>query len=170
MGILFQSDRFEITDASKNIKFSTTRKMPHLLYEATGTYTVPLVKTGGFSYVEREDDQKILTNSNINTNDPFTIGFFKITGGPADTGDKVATGGGSILLRVLRRKNTAEFLGSSILNIKVGQGQLLLSVSQNLDRRENVVGVSNILTIRDEDVLGDDVITVSYRVYYGRFQ
>jgi hypothetical protein len=169
MGILFQSDRFEITDASKNIKFSTTRKMPHLLYETTGTFDIPKI-LDGTSYVERDDEKIILTNSNINTNDPFTIGFFKITGGPADTGNKVSTGGGSILLRVLRRRNTAEFLGSSILNIKVEQGQLKLSVSQNLDRRENVIGVSNILSIRDEDILGDDTISVSYRVYYGRFQ
>lgn len=170
MGILLQSDKFEITDASKNIKFSTARKMPHLLYEATGTFDIPKILDGQ-SYIERFDEKIIITNSNINTNDPFIMGFYKITGGVADTGDKVSTGGGSIILRLLRKRNTGEFLGSSILDIKVESGQLKLSISQNLDKRQ-FGGASIGLTydLSDAEVLGDDVVSVSYRVYYGRFQ
>ena len=172
MGIVFQSDKFEITDAARQLKFSTARKMPHLLYSTTGTYTVPAVRNGQ-NYVERVDEKIVLTNSNINTNDPFTMGFYEITGGVGDTNGKIAVGGGSIILRLLRRDRTGEFLGSSILDIKVESGVLKLTVSQNLDRRQyggGTYGSPLIADIREQDVLGDEAVSISYRIFYGRFQ
>lgn len=172
MGLVFQSDKLELRDAAKQLKFSTTRKMPHLLYEVKGSYTVPLVKDGN-SLINRYDEKIILTNSNINTDDPFTIAFFNIVGGPADTGGKVSTGGGSIILRILRRVRTGEFLGSSILDVTVQQGQLKLRVSQNLDIRQyggGSFGSPAISAIRPQDILGDDAVSIDYSVFYGRFR
>lgn len=172
MGIVFQSDKFEIRDAARQLKFSTTRKMPHLLYSTTGTYTVPIVRNGQ-SYVERVDEKIVLTNSNININDPFTMGFYEISGGVGDTNGKIGVGGGSIILRLLRRNSTGEFLGSSILDIKVESGVLKLAVSQNLDRRQyggGTFGNPYSADIREQDVLGDDAVSISYRIFYGRFQ
>jgi hypothetical protein len=173
MGILFQSDKFEIRDNNRNVKFSTDRKMPHILYgPIAGSIPIPQVRNGQ-SYVERKDELVIQTNSNINTDDPFIIAFFKITGGPADTGGKLATGGGSFILRTLRRVNTGEFLGSSILDVIIEPGQLKLSCAQNLDRRQfggGTYGSPLSPDIREQDVVGDDPVSIEYTVYYGRFR
>lgn len=173
MGLLFQSDKIEIRDNNRKLKFSTDRKMPHIIYgPISGSIPIPLVKNGQ-SYVERKDELVIQTNSNINTDDPFIIAFYKVTGGPADTGGKLATGGGSIILRTLRRTRTGEFLGSSILDLIVEPGQLKLSCSQNLDRRQyggGTYGSPLSPDIREEDVLGDDAVSIEYTVYYGRFR
>lgn len=164
MGLEITTNKLEITDSSRNIKFTTQRSMPHILYSVAGSIAVPtIVPAGsGLNYFERTDEQILITNSLINTRDYFVLPFFNIVGGPADTGGASITGGGSILVRVIRHTNDGTYLGSTIIETVVNTGVLKLVARQNLDR---ATPYNNAYPIT-----GDDPVTVSYRIYYGRFQ
>lgn len=160
MGIDLRSTNFTIKDGSGNVKFSADRRIPHLLYNIPGVISVPTI-LGPYpnaTVVERTDEFILINNTNISTSDYFVLPFFKINGGPAESGDSVLTGGGSVLLRIIRQPSTGLYLGSTILNTVVENGTLKLVCKHNLDR----TGFTNIE--------GDDTINVAYRVYYGRFQ
>lgn len=160
MGIDLRSTNFTIKDGSGNTKFSTERRIPHLLYNIPGVISVPTILGPNPSAVtvERTDEFILINNNNITTNDYFVLPFFRINGGPAESGNNVLTGGGSVLLRIIRQPSTGLYLGSTILNTVVENGTLKLVCKQNLDK----TGYTNIE--------GDDIINVAYRVYYGRFQ
>jgi hypothetical protein len=164
MGLDISSSKLNITNSSGEIKFSTERKMPHILYSVTGTFAIPTIVPSGsaLNYFERADEQILITNSLINNSNYFILPFYKITGGPAASGGASITGGGSVILRIIRHANDGSFLGSSILETVVSSGVLKLVCYQNLNRATDY---NNALPI-----VGDDIVSVDYRVYYGRFQ
>lgn len=160
MGIELNSSEFTIKNSAGNIKFSTGRQMPHLLYDIPGSFNIPpiLASNPNAQIVDEQNELIVITNTNINSQNYFLLPFFKINGGPAETGSSVIVGGGSILARIYRQPSTGEFLGSTILTSIVEGNSLKISVSNNLDR----TGISG-------SVAGDDLINVSYRIYYGRY-
>jgi hypothetical protein len=164
MGIsLNQNDSFTIKDSAGNIKFSLDRRMPHMIHDITGTVTVPLIYTPEVDYntqvIERTDELVVLANTYITNNveDSFILPFYSITGGFADTGGKITPGSPSILIRKILQPTTKDFLGSTILEI-IQENNLLKLVSRN-----------NIDKTGFKNIDGDVSVTVSYRIYYGRF-
>lgn len=160
MGLELNSSEFIIRNAVGDVKFSTNRKMPHLLYDIPGSFNIPsiLASNPNAGIVDEQNEIIVVTNPNINNQNYFLLPFFRINGGPAETGNSVAVGGGSFLVRIFRQPSTGQFLGSTIMTAEVAGNSLKISVSNNLDR----TGVSG-------GVTGDDFINVGYRIYYGRY-
>jgi hypothetical protein len=64
---------------------------------------------------------------------------------------------GSTILRIVKEESTNSVLGSSILDCIQDQGTIRFICTNNFDR-----GTSGF-------AIGDDIVTITYRVYYGRF-
>lgn len=159
MGISLEKDNFTITDAAGNTKFSLNRRIPHIIYNLPGIITIPTILGAdpNASSVERTDESILINNSLINTNDYYILPFVQINGGYADSSNYVINATGSTVLRVIRQPSTGLYLGSSIMTFVAEPGVLKIICKHSFDRK----GYTNIT--------GDDPITVSYRVYYGRF-
>jgi hypothetical protein len=160
MGLELNNRSFVIKNSVGDIKFSTERRIPHLLYDIPGSFNIPPILTNNptANIVDEQNELILITNLNITSQNYFLLPFFKINGGPAETGNSVIIGGGSILVRIYRQPGTGQFLGSTILTALVDDTSLKISVSNNLDR----TGIRG-------SVIGDDLINVSYRIYYGRY-
>ena len=161
MGIsLNKNNAFTITDNLGNTKFSLNSKMPHIIHEITGNVSIPTMSlTIGQQTLERIDDVITLANTYISTDNAnnFIFPLIKISGGIADTGGKVLPALGSTILRTIREQSTNIILGNSVLDCIQENGILKFICTNSFDRQTS--GFS----------IGDDVITISYRVYYGRF-
>jgi hypothetical protein len=161
MGISFNKNNvFTITDNLGNTKFSLDSKMPHILQEITGSITVPLMGlTVGQQTLSRIDILDTLVDTNVTTDtaNNFIFPLIKITGGVSDTGGKVLPSLGSTILRIVKEESTNSVLGSSILDCIQDQGTIRFICTNNFDR-----GTSGF-------AIGDDIVTITYRVYYGRF-
>jgi len=158
MGFNFDKDDFTITDNDGNIKFSIERKMPAILFSISNIINIePVFPNTTVTSVKRRDEYQVVSNELINNRDYFVLPFFKIVGGVADTGNLVATGGGSTVLRVIRQPTTGEYLGSSLLSTIIEGNVLKLVVDHAADRG----------TFRN--ISGDTAVTISYKVIYGRF-
>ena len=165
MGIsLNTNNAFNITDRFGNTKFSLDKRMPHIIGDFSGTVSPPLIYTSGISFtipiINRIDIVAILSASNISTNleDSFILPFYSITGGWADTGTNIISGTGSTIIRKIFQPTTREYLGCSILDIVQDNGSLNIICSNHIDK----TGFNNID--------GDVPVTISYRIYYGRFK
>jgi hypothetical protein len=161
MGISFnKNNAFTITDNLGNTKFSLDSKMPHILQEITGNITVPLMGlTVGQQTLSRINILDTLVDTNVTTDtaNNFIFPLLKITGGISDTGGKVLPALGSTILRIIKEQSTNSVLGSSILDCIQDQGTIRFICTNNFDR-----GTSGF-------AIGDDIVTITYRVYYGRF-
>jgi len=161
MGIsLNKNNAFTITDSLGNTKFSLNSKMPHILYEITGNMPIPALSlTVGQQTLTRVDTLVILADTYISTDNAnnFIFPLIKIAGGVSDTGGKVLPALGSTVLRKIKDQTTNSILGTSVLDCIQDQGTLKFICTHNFDR-----GTSGF-------AIGDDGITISYRVYYGRF-
>ena len=164
MSIVLEKNNFTITDNKGVVKFSLNNRMPHIINDISGTIEIPRVfKTGvplNTQSIDREDLVTTISNSyiSVNVEDSFILPFYKITGGYSDTNNLIVSGTGSVLLRRIVQATTREYLGGSILNLIQENQELKLICNQHLDRS----GYTNIE--------GDDVVNVSYRIYYGRFK
>ena len=165
MGISFnKNDVFTVKNAAGETKFSLNKQMPHIIQEFFGTVSIPTVLNPGitsrYAIVNRIDEVANLTNVNlsINKEDSFIMPFYKIDAGEAFTSNLIMSGAGSVLVRRLTQPTSGEYLGASILNIVQDQGNLKIVCNQHIDK-------SGYATIS-----GDVAITLSYRVYYGRFK
>lgn len=162
MGINLNKQDFVFTDSSKNTKFSLDRRMAHILFEEDGEFTVEkTILDGSVDYVNRQQEIIVLENELINNEDYLVVPNFVISGGISDTEDRIISGGASIILRILRKQSDSRFLGSTVLSTIVENNRIKLVVDHNLDRTEEV----NFKT-----VIGDDSVTVKYKIYYGRFR
>ena len=100
----------------------------------------------------------VMSNSiPLHNSNNFIFPLIKITGGVGDTGGKVLPALGSTVLRIIKDQATNSVLGTSVLDCIQDEGRLKLICTNNFDR-----GTSGF-------AIGDDAVTISYRVYYGRF-
>ena len=140
MGLLLDNNYIEITDADGNVRFSTTRRMPHLLHVVSGSFSLPNVQgTSTFSVQSDESGysfprsgfsastthtQTILTSSNItNSSDSFIAPFLTISSGDFATGSYVASGLGSSILFLFIRDD-GYFAGSRVMTLQVSGNKL----------------------------------------------
>ena len=164
MGIVLdKNNAFTITDNKGNTKFSLDKQMPHMLHDISGTIIIPKIYDIGVDIttpiINRTDELVILSNSYVSSNiqDSFILPFFKITGGASDTDNKVISGMGSVIVRKIYQPSTREFLGSSIVDIIQEEGLLKMVCNQQLDKTGSL------------NVDGDVEVSISYKIYYGRF-
>ena len=164
MGIsLNQNNAFTVTDIYGNTKFSLDKKFPHIIHTFSGTVSVPKIYAPDVSYsttvIDRIDTVTILSNAYISSaiEDSFILPFFKITGGVSDTDNKIVSGAGSTIVRKIYQPSTREFLGSSIVDIIQEEGLLKMVCNQQLDKTGSL------------NVDGDVEVSISYKIYYGRF-
>lgn len=164
MGAEFTSNEFVLKNEKGEIKFSTKRRVPHFIYNIFGTLDVPLI--GNQVFVNRKDETLLINNINtIKDENSFILPFYRIQGGTADTEGKIITGGGSVILRVIRQPTTGIFMGSTIVTTFVEGSNLKISIQQNIDRTGRTPNEPSFSNYE-----GDVPITLNYRVYYGRFQ
>ncbi len=154
---------FTITDAYGNIKFSLDKRFSHIIHEFSGTVSVPKIYAPDVNYsttvIDRADTVITLSNTYISSalEDSFILPFFKITGGVSDTDNKIVSGAGSTIVRKIYQPTTREFLGSSIVDIIQEDGLLKMICNQQLDKTGSL------------NVDGDVEVSISYKIYYGRF-
>jgi hypothetical protein len=164
MGLIFDSNQFTALNSIGAIKFTTSRQMPHILYSVAGSFVIDkVIPTGSTSgIIERTDSQIVLSTSQINNSNFIVFPYYKISAGFSATGDSTMSGGGSVLLRVLKSSDDNTFLGSSVLNCVVDTNEIRLECVQTINRfnrYDNLIPVT-----------GDDPLTVYYRIFYGRFE
>jgi hypothetical protein len=161
MGLsLNKNNAFTITDSLGNTKFSLNSKMPHIIHEVTGNVGIPALSLSvGQQILTRIDTLVTLADTYISTDNAnnFIFPLIKITGGVSDTGGKVLPALGSTVLRTIKDQATNSVLGTSVLDCIQDQGSLKFICTHNFDRGNSGFAI------------GDDAVTISYRVYYGRF-
>jgi len=159
MGVTLEPGNFTIKDSLGNIKFSLDRRMPHIIYDLPGTLNVPTIlgSTPSAAKIERTDEIILINNSLINTDDYFLLPFMTVTGGYASSNNYVVNATGTTVLRIIKQPSTGLYLGSSLLTFVAEESTLKIKIKHSFDRK----GFTNIL--------GDDSISISYRVLYGRF-
>lgn len=163
MGIsLTKTDPFTIKDGKGNTRFSLNGRMPHIIHNLSGNVTIPTVLINQFTgeeNVNRIDVLAIIANTYISSDSAnnFILPLVSITGGIANTDSKIMPAIGSTLLRKIQGEFSSEFLGGTILDFIADDGNLKIVCNQFFNRSDNPT------------VIGDDTISISYRVYYGRF-
>ena len=197
MGITIQNDSIVIKDGNGNTRFSTARKMPHLLLVSSGSWTIPNVSgTASWTYSSDEsytghvmtgftasqvDRQTVLVDSKIVTGvgKSFIAPFITMSGGIFQTpSGQVMSALGSNLphLFVIDDGNYA---GSMIVNTELSAGKVELVARSEVSFTGNhtiqnysythsalpPAGSSGSTTT----TLNGTGMTVTYKIYYGRF-
>jgi hypothetical protein len=163
MGLILEKDNFTITNSKGDTKFALDRRMPHIVVTTSGVLTFPslLGANPTAQTIETTDSYTIANDSIITQKDYFLMPFYKITGGYADTGGYTISGTGSTLIRAVSQSLSGTILGTSILDTVVEDGALKIKVRNTFDRLNNF----------NSSLIANDVaVSLSYKVYYGRFQ
>ena len=145
MGLVIQSDNVTIKDGSGNTRFTTDRRMPHLLFSYSGSIAVPnargtcefsafpgvfdgspFVMRGAFTCDDTRDFL-IATDARITSADAFVMPFFSVSGGDIDTAGGSITGSGSSIVRLLV-DTSGYFVGAMVLSPVVIGNSLILRV------------------------------------------
>jgi hypothetical protein len=163
MGLLLEKDNFVITNSKGDTKFSLDRRMSHILFTPSGTLSLPSLLSSDPTgqTINRTDSYTIISDPKITRKDFFVMPFYKITNGYADTGGYTISGTGSTLIRVVSQTVTGIVLGTSILDTVVEEGALKIQVRNTFDRVNNY---------NASLIANDTAVSLSYKIYYGRFQ
>lgn len=187
MGLLIQNNNVTLTDGSGNTRFTTARRMPHLISQHSGSFTVPDVRVaedgyvgevygGGTQYVvtsRSSNDLRefvIAQDANIKEADAFVMPFFTVSSGTVATGSGAITGSGSAILRLLVRTDGL-FAGAMVLSPAVVDGVLKVQVKTTMfmDGGFDITDYPYVLNAAGVYVLANTALTIGYRIYYGRF-
>jgi hypothetical protein len=187
MGLIVENNAISMSDSAGNQRFTTAKRMPHLMYSASGSITIPDVAgsryqgtgvdysgnvvTGYYGFVvDRTDDYPVITNTAVQEAGAFVMPFFRISGSDLDTSGGSVTGSGSSILRLFV-DGGGYFSGMMVLSpVVVGQ-TVYLRVKTTMDANDG--GIANHPFINDTGAtatLSASGLTIAYRVYYGRFE
>lgn len=191
MGLVIQNNNINLTDASGNQRFTTEKRMPHLLLSASGTINVAdaigsskyLAGTGyagnptaswSGSRADYTQDYTIMTDSRISSADSFIYPFFNIDLGAAATAGASLAGGGTVILNVLV-DGKGYFRGVQLLTPVVVGNSVVLRVRTTIydDLGELVnhtpYGTGTLVQNQQNTVAFSNThYTIGYRVYYGK--
>lgn len=192
MGLYIENNQIRMTDAAGNERFTTAKRMSHLLYSASGTINVPNVQ-GTSTYVAGvgyagdpyaswtgstanfTQDFTVITEAGVSAADSFAIPFFKVTNGDIDTGTGAITGSGSAILRIFV-DGSGYYRGVSTLTPLVIGQSVVLRVQTTI--QDDAGGLVNHPPSALGSVASGQTVpvqflntnyTIGYRVYYGRF-
>lgn len=170
MGMLIQNDKVVLTDVGGNVKFTTDNRMPHLLGSVSGTVSASDIlfnySSGlGANVAEYEQNFDVATVSQLSSGETFLSPFFTISDGDIATGGMSLVGAGSSILRVFQ-DDSSYYAGSMILTpLITNTGAVRINVRSALRFASTLQNYS----LSSGVILGTG-LTISYKIYYGRFQ
>lgn len=186
MGLLIQSNNIELTDGSGVVKFTTSKRMPHLLLGMSGSINVATVTgtrnygtgvdyngnptTGywGFNCNETQDFV-LATQTGIQNAGSFIMPFFSFNAGEFSTDAGSTSGAGSTILRFFIDP-AGYYSGVMVLSPIVVGNSLILQVRTTI--KNDSGGFASYPFINDTGPtvqLANTALTIGYRVYYGRY-
>lgn len=186
MGLLIQNNEIQLTNASGGVKFTTAKRMPHLMYGLSGTINVANI-TGSRNYgsgtdyngnpvygyfgfnCDESQDFLLATNSAIQPANSFILPFFQFNADYFGTGTGVTSGSGSTILRLLINPD-GYYCGAMILSPIVVGNSLILRVKTTA--KNDSGGFASYPFVNDTGPtvqLSNTGLSINYRVYYGRF-
>ena len=164
----------------RSVKFTTDYRMPHLLGSVSGTISVPNVATfmdfseDGTTYVSAEDVRNfdVVTVSQLASGETFLSPFFTVSAGDIATGGMSLVGAGSSILRVFRSGTTGSYIGSMILTpLITGAGAVRVQVKSAVDSLNDIASPYSFYYSGGPDgYITGTSLTITYKIYYGRFQ
>ena len=193
MGLTVQNNAIIMKDSLGNVRFSTDREMPHLLHSVSGSFTVGNV-SGSAHYIEQYSESgnyyvfngytasndvrhTAINNSDVlSGNNAFVAPFITLSNGIFTTpsGHVMSALGSNVVNLYIR--NDGYFAGSTVLSVELSGGKVeLVSKSE--------VSLSGNYTITNHNfshtppssatsvpsTLSGTGYTVTYKIYYGRF-
>lgn len=161
MGLRIDPNRILITGADNEVKFTTERRMPHIIGNTAGEigHTVIMNEEGNAAL--SDTNIVIATNAALVTGEVFSLNFIKIVGSNGDTGGKYITANGSLTATIYNNAS-GDFKGATMITTgPTGNG----NASVYLQIRTAVNGWDG--TLSGGTQLS---FTIYYRVFYGRFQ
>lgn len=199
MGLTVQNNNIVMKDGLGNVRFSTDRAMPHLLHVVSGSFTIPdvsgtanftLANTESGSYynfsglsVSQSTTHTAVNNPNVIAgSDAFITPFISISGGIFATpaGQVMSALGSSVVHLFIR--NDGYFAGSTILNVLAEGNQVNLTVKSEISTTSNHTiqnhsvsyntpsgSAGSPSTATAPATVSGTGFTVSYKIYYGRF-
>ena len=186
MGLIIENNTISMSDSAGNQRFTTSKRMPHLLYSATGSLVIPDVTgsrnysegldyygnvVGGYSgfHAEITQDVPVITNAAVQAGDAFVMPFFSISGGDLDTSGGSVTGSGSLMLRIFV-DGAGFYVGAMVLSpVVVGTSVVMRIKTSILGGDNGIAGHAFINDLGYAATLAGSGLTIGYRVYYGRF-
>jgi hypothetical protein len=194
MGITIQNNDIVIKDGDGNTRFSTARRMPHLILVASGTWNVGnVVGSSSWSYYSDESGSgynrasfnastvartTVLSDSRIITGSgrSFVSPFFSMNNGIFTTAaGQVMAGLGSSIVHLFIR-NDGYFAGSMIVNTELSAGKVELVARAECSVPGNYTIDSYGYSDSGDPANGSTTttlngtgVTIGYKVYYGRF-
>lgn len=172
MGLLIKDNNVTISDNINTTKFTTNYRMPHILGSASTTVNVSNIAISDYvegAYYRVNSNQYFTVASGISTltsGEIFVFPFFQIYGGDINTNGSSLCGNGSSILRIFTN-SAGSYIGSMILNTLAGSGGIYLWIKSALYTTSDF-GSYN-LDEADYTIMGTG-LTISTKIYYGRFQ
>lgn len=193
MGLLIQNNQIILSDAAGNQRFTTEKRMPHLMLPASGTINVANCQ-GISTYVQGQgyagepyaswsgtqvnftQDFVVLNHPSIQSENSFILPFYQITGGMVDTGGGAVTGSGSIMLRIFV-DGVGYYRGVSVLTPIVSGNSVILRIKTTISDSAGTLVDHTPIPLGGNLVVGQPApvqlansnYTIGYRLYYGRF-
>ncbi len=196
MGLLVQNDAIIMKDGNGIIKFSTDRQMPHLLNVASGSFTLGNVSgTSTYTEIFNENSSSmqfsnfvasnvirhtVIDNSDvISGSEAFVSPFITLSRGVFQTpaGHYMSALGSNVVELFVR--NDGYFVGSIILNLEItgSKVELVARTEISVGGNYTITGFPYSGTIPNTGggtvsvpaTITGTAFSVSYKVYYGRF-
>jgi len=161
VGLRIDPNRIVITGADNEVKFTTERRMPHIIGNTTGEigHTVIMNEEGNAAL--SDTNILIATNPALATGEVFSLNFIKIAGSNGDTGGKYITANGSLTATIYNNGN-GNFQGSTLITTGPpgnGEAGVFLQIRTAVNGWDGTLSGGAQLSF-----------TIYYRVFYGRFQ
>ncbi len=193
MGLTVQNNAILMKDGSGNVRFSTDREMPHLLHVVSGSFVVGNV-TGSATYVEQQHEYNstfaftgysastvtrhtaVSNNDVISGDNAFVAPFITINNGifTTPTGQAMSALGSNVVDLYIR--NDGYFAGSTVLSVEVSGGKVELVSKSEVSLSGNYTIVNHGFSHSPLSSTGSvpsnlqgTGYTVTYKIYYGRF-
>lgn len=159
MGLRIDPNKIILTGANNEIKFTTDRKIPHIIGTVAG-YISHYVTINDGGWQLQDTNEIVAGNEVLKTGEVFSLNFIKLVGSRGDTGGKYITANGSITANIYSNQN-GDFKGSTVITSgPFGNG----NASVYINIRTAVNGWDG--TLSGGSALG---FTIYYRIFYGRF-
>lgn len=186
MGLLIQNNNIQLTDGAGAVKFTTAKRMPHLLFGFSGSINVVTVTgvrqygtgvdyygnpTSGWSGFTCNETQDFVlaTGVGIQQSGSFFMPFFSFNAGEFNTETGTTAGAGSTILRFFIDPG-GYYRGVMVLSPVVVGNSLILRVKTTI--KNDSGGFAGYPFINDTGPtvqLANTALTIGYRVYYGRY-
>lgn len=161
MGLRIDPNRILITGTNNEIKFTTERRMPHIIGNTTGEISHTVVMNEGGGWLLSDTNSVIATNPALTTGEVFSLNFIKIVGSNGDTGGKYITANGSLTATIYNNAS-GDFKGSTMITTGPpgnGNAGVYLQIRTAVNGWDGTLSGGAQLSF-----------TIYYRVFYGRFQ